>query len=167
MDPISATTTIDAPRERVFEFLLDLANRPAIADHFQQDFRLERLDSAGVGAAARFRLRDRGWMETEIAALAFPHRIVERGRGGRTDRVPSRTVWELVPGPGAAGCEVTVSFWTEPTHPADRLRERLGSGRRLRRALARTLDRLRDVIENERRVERVAVAGADRLAAYQ
>ena len=34
MGPISVKTPIDAPRERVYEFLCDLANRPSFTDHF-------------------------------------------------------------------------------------------------------------------------------------
>ena len=73
---------IDVPRERAFAFLADLANRPAFMGRFLSDFRLQRLDSTGVGAAARFRVRERGlWMETVIAELEPPYRIIERGSG--------------------------------------------------------------------------------------
>ena len=65
MRPVFATTSIDAPRERVFDFLIDLSARPAFMDHFLTDYRLERLDPVGVGASARFRLRHSGeWMDT-------------------------------------------------------------------------------------------------------
>ena len=56
MGPVSAEITIDAPRERVFEVLADLSNRPAFCDHFQHSFRLQRIDPVGIGAAARFEL---------------------------------------------------------------------------------------------------------------
>ena len=69
MRPVSATVSIDAPRERVFDFLCDLSARPAFCDHFLVDYRLERLDPVGVGAAARFRLRHSGeWMDTRDRA---------------------------------------------------------------------------------------------------
>jgi uncharacterized protein YndB with AHSA1/START domain len=164
MNPISATATIDAPRERVFEFLCDLANRPSICDHFVGEFRLERLDSRGVGAAARFRSRrPRLWVETVIEEVVPPHGIHERGRAGRLGRIPVFTVWELVDGGTPRGCEVTVTFWTEPSHPSDRARELLGGARRWRRNWKRAVVRLRDAMESDRPVERVAVAGADRL----
>jgi uncharacterized protein YndB with AHSA1/START domain len=163
MGPISVTMPIDAPRERVYEFLCDLANRPAFTDHFISQFRLERLDSRGVGAAARFRIDEPGlWMETVIEEVAPPHRILERGRGGRVDRIPIVTSWELVEGPGSEICEVTLGFWTEPTNPFDRLRERLGAERFYRRQWRRALARLKDVIESGRPVQTVGVAGGER-----
>src|SRR5919108_2192252 len=130
MGPISVRRPIDAPRDQVFEFLADLANRPAFTDHFIDQFRLERLESSGVGAAARMRIRKRRvWMETVIVEASTPHHVLERGRGGwRWDRIPITTSWELLEGP-AEGCEVVLSFLTEPSHPLDRLRERLGMER--------------------------------------
>jgi Polyketide cyclase / dehydrase and lipid transport len=165
MGPVSANIAIDLPRERVFGFLSDLANRPAFTDHFIHDLRLERLSSSGVGAAARFRLEPpmtRLWMETVIEEADAPHRIFERGRTGRYDRIPVFTVWELVGGPGARS-EVRLSFWTEPSHPVDRLRERFGAERWYRRQWSRALERLKDVLESGREIERVAVAGGARI----
>src|SRR5687767_13590401 len=163
MGPVSASTMIDAPRERIFDFLSDLANRPAIASHFIDEFRLQRLDSAGVGAAARFRIRDRGlWMETVITEAERPHRIYERGAGGRWDRIPIFTVWELVEGPVSDTCQATVTFWTEPSHPIDRLRDMApGVERWYRRQWSKALSRLRDAVEGEVPVERLTVAGGD------
>jgi hypothetical protein len=163
MGPISATIPIDAPRERVYEFLCDLANRPAFTDHFMSEFRLERLESAGIGAAARMRIRRRGlWMETVIEEASPPRWILERGAGGRLDRIPIRTGWELVEGAGQ-GCEVTVCFWTEPTHPLDRLRESFGAGWFYRRQWSIALSRLKELMEAERPAARVVIAGGDRL----
>jgi len=165
MGPISATKAIDAPREEVFDFLCDLANRPAFTDHFVSEFRLERLESSGVGAAARMRITRTGlWIETVIEELSPPHRILERGKGGRLDRIPFLTAWELVESPGANACEVTVSFWSEPSHPLDRLRERFGAERFYRRQWSIALSRLKELIESGRPIRRVAVAGAERIA---
>lgn len=165
MGPVSANIAIDLPRERVFGFLSDLANRPAFTDHFIHDLRLERLASSGVGAAARFRVEPpmtRLWMETVIEEADPPYRIFERGRTGRYDRIPVSTVWELVGGPGARS-EVRLSFWTEPSHPVDKLRERFGAERWYRRQWSRALERLKDVLESGREIERVAVAGGARI----
>src|SRR5690242_10506775 len=109
MGPVTATTTIDAPRERVYRLLEDLAFRPAFTDHFIEQFRLERLDSAGVGAAARFLVPSRGiWIETVITDASAPHLLAEEGGGGRLDRLPVQTAWVLVNAGG--GCEVSVTF---------------------------------------------------------
>ncbi|OLE35108.1 MAG: hypothetical protein AUG48_11585 [Actinobacteria bacterium 13_1_20CM_3_68_9] len=163
MGPISVKTPIDAPRERVYELLCDLANRPAFTDHFMSEFRLERLESSGVGAAARFRVTQPGfWMETVIEEASPPYRILERGRGGRLDRIPILTGWELLEA-AARGCEVTVSFRTEPTHPLDRLRERLGAEHFYRRQWSIALSRLKELVESGRRPARVLVAGGARL----
>ena len=45
MRPIAVSRTIDAPRERVFDYLSDIANHAEFSDHYLSDFRLERLDS--------------------------------------------------------------------------------------------------------------------------
>jgi uncharacterized protein YndB with AHSA1/START domain len=163
--PISAMTPIDAPREQVFDFLSDLANRPAILDGFVDQYRLERLDSVGVGAAARFRIEEAGfWMETVIEEAERPHRILERGRGGRLGRIPVTTAWELTEGAAPDGCEAKVVFWTQPSTAIDRLRERLpGARRHYRRGWAGALARLKQVIESGAPVERVEVAGGDRI----
>ena len=163
MGPVSVTRAIDAPREQIYDFLCDLANRPAFTDHFMDDYRLERFESAGVGAAARLRIEKAGlWMETVIVEASRPHRILEQGKGGRLDRIPILTAWELVEGPGAAGSEVTVRFGTEPTHPVDRLHELRRGDRFYRRQWSTALSRLKQLIESGRRPERVVIAGGAR-----
>jgi hypothetical protein len=167
MGPVSATIAIDAPRERVFDLIIDLAIRPALCDHFIEDYRLERLPPSGEGAAARFRVTagNYAYMETVIAEAERPFRIRERGRTGRWDRIPVHTVWEIVEGPGAVST-VTVTFWTEASHSLDRLRDLLGANRSFRRAWERALERLRELAESDADPDRrVEVAGADRLAA--
>jgi hypothetical protein len=166
MGPVSAEVEIDASRGRAFEFLRDLAIRPAFTDHFIADLRLFRSESAGVGAGARFRIEGAPplrWMETNIVEEERPHTLLERGRGGRSNRIPVATAWELTPGPGPLGT-VRVAFWTEPVQPVDRRRERLGAASaRSSRNWARALRRLRDLLESESAaVERVAVAGGPR-----
>jgi hypothetical protein len=167
MGPVSATTSIDAPRERIFDLIADLSVRPAFCDHFLVDFRLERIDPSGEGAAARLRvLTGRSlWMETVIVEAKRPFRIRERGRTGRWNRIPVQTLWEIVEEPGEVST-VSVSFWTEPSHPLDRLRELFRTSRPFRRAWGRALERLREIAESDapppRRVE---VAGADRVGA--
>lgn len=167
MRPVSATASIDAPREQVFELLCDLAARPAFTDHFLTEYRLGRLDPVGEGASARFRFRESGaWLDTAVEETARPHAVRERGSGGRSNRVPTYTVWELAEGPAPDSSEVTVTFWTEPTKLIDRAREALGSSRAFRREWERALQRLKLIVENDQPVARVAVAGSDRVAAF-
>jgi len=163
MRPLSAKISIDSPREHAFAFISDLANRPAFTDHFITEYHLERIPSAGVGAAARFRVgppATRLWMETVIEGLEPPHRISEHGRAGRLDRIPVFTAWELLAGPGST-TQVSLTFWTEATHPLDRLRERLGARRWYRRRWSRALRRLKQALEAGRPIEPAGVAGED------
>jgi hypothetical protein len=160
--PLSLDISIDAPRERVFEFIADLGLRPSFTDHFASDFRLERIEPAGRGAAARFRLHAPAgirYMETVISEADRPYRVVEHCRGGRLDRVPMRLVWELSEGPTT---EVKLTFWTSPASAFDRVRER-GRERWWRRRLGKALRRLRDQIESGEAAPRAGVAGENRV----
>jgi uncharacterized protein YndB with AHSA1/START domain len=165
--PLSAEIEIDAPRERVFAFLADLARRPSFTDHFLTDFHLTRIESAGVGAGARFRaqapLRS-VWMDTCIASLEPPFQIVEEGRGGRANRIPNHTVWELKEASGGLTA-VRVSHWTEP-RALDRGLELLSAGSIWQaRGWRQALRRLRDELESDEPLpERIAVAGGNRYA---
>jgi uncharacterized protein YndB with AHSA1/START domain len=161
--PLSAEIAIDVPRERVFELLADLAVRPAFTDHFQGEFRLLRVASSGVGAGARFRCEHTGWLDSVIVETDAPHRLLERGHGGRLNRVPNATEWLLAEVPGTQGCEVRVTFMTDPSRPLDRLRDRRVSERKLGRDWRRALARLRELAEAGTEPPRLAVAGADRL----
>jgi Polyketide cyclase / dehydrase and lipid transport len=155
---------IDVPRERAFAFLADLANRPSFMSRFLSDFRLMRLDSTGVGAAARFKVRERGlWMETEIEELEPPYRILERGRGSRLGRMPVHTAWEVTEA-GIGSCEVKVVHWTEPSQLFDKLAEKApGMRAYYGRALEGALAQLKGLLEAEVPTERAAVAGGDRV----
>jgi hypothetical protein len=167
MRPVSASASIDVPRERIFDFLVDLSARPAFTEHFIDEYRLARLDPVGVGASARFRLVHAGiWVDTVIDAAERPHLVREHGRGGRSNRTPWFTVWEIAEGPSPDGSEVTVTIWSEPTSIFDKLGESGIHGRRLRRDLKRALERLRDIVESDRSVERVGVAGGELLPAF-
>lgn len=165
MGPVSAEIEIDAPRQRVFEAIADLARRPSFTDHFLDGFHLTRIESAGVGAGARFRfatpLRS-VWMDTAIAELEAPHRIVERGHGGRGNRIPASTAWELTEGTGSL-TRVRVAHWTEPSNPIDRAVEALsGAAHWQGRAWREAVRRLRDQLESEAPPrEPLAVAGGN------
>lgn len=168
MGPISAETEIDVPRERVFELLSDLAVRPTFTDHFLGDFHLTRIESSGIGAGARFRVQAplrSPWMDTAIVELEAPHLIVERGQGGRANRIANQTVWELTEGPGSL-TTVRLSHWTSPTNPLDRGLEVLSAGsvwqqRGWREAMKRLREGLEEGVWEG---QRIAVAGGNRYA---
>jgi uncharacterized protein YndB with AHSA1/START domain len=166
MGPVSAELAIDVPRRRAFDFIGDLANRPAFTDHFISDFHLSRVASSGVGAGARFRFYappQAIWMDTVIEELEPPHRISERGRGGRFNRIPSATEWELTEGSGSL-TTVRVVYWTEPSHPIDRAKEVLGAASVwYSRDWQAALRRLRDLLESHPEGgRRVGIAGGNR-----
>ena len=121
MGPVNAEVAIDVPREVAFDFVADLANRPAFTDHFVSDFHLLRVESSGVGAGARFRFfapPQAIWMDTTIVELERTQRISERGTGGRwasysvtnggsrnpmpSSRQPSSSI-PIMPTPGRSG----------------------------------------------------------------
>jgi uncharacterized protein YndB with AHSA1/START domain len=165
MGPVSAEIEIDAPRERVFATIADLARRPSFTDHFLSGFRLTRIESSGIGAGARFRVASplrSVWMDTTIVELEEPHRVVERGRGGRANRIPSTTLWELTEGTGSL-TRVRVSRWTEPSNPLDRTLEILAANSiSEQRGWREALRRLRDRLESEEAAPAlVAVAGGN------
>ncbi|MBS1887087.1 MAG: SRPBCC domain-containing protein [Actinobacteria bacterium] len=168
MGPISAEVEVDAPREAVFELISDLARRPTYTDHFLTGFRLTRIEARGVGAGARFRVNAplrSPWEDTTIVELEPPFKIVERGAGGRSNRIPNHTVWEVEP--GRAGMTLLrVTHWTTPKEHIDKLVEALSFGARYqRKGWKKTLNRLRDILEAEGPGgERIAVAGGNRYA---
>jgi len=151
MGPVSAEIEIDVPRERAFEAIADLARRPAFTDHFLSDFHLTRIESRGVGAGARFRVANplrAVWMDSAIVESLAPHRLVEKGRVGRANRIPTTTVWELLEGPGSLA-KVRVTHWTEPANPLDRALEGLsGAAFWQERGWREALRRLREQLES-------------------
>lgn len=169
MVPVSAHTFISAPREEVFDLLVDMAARVAFADHFLDHFRLTSPRSSGVGAGARFQLDmpfNKTWAETVIVEADRPRRLVEHGRTGRLGRNATTTVYELTPQAGGV-TRVEVTFASEPAHPAERLRESLGARRWMRRQQRKALERLRRLLEEppEQPLPRATIAGWEALKA--
>jgi hypothetical protein len=167
MGPISAEIEVDVSREEAFAVISDLARRPSFTDHFLTGFHLTRLESRGVGAGARFRVKGplrSTWMDTAIVAAEPPFRLVEEGSGGRANRIRSHTVWEVTTGSGSL-TRIRVSHWTEPGH-LDRGLELLSAGSFWgARGWREALHRLRDLLESDRSApEPVTVAGGNRHA---
>ena len=162
MGPISLTVSIDAPRERVFDFICDLGAREGWIDHFASEYRLERIDASGRGAAARFRVDAPAgvrYMETVITEADRPSQVVEHGRGGRLDHIAIRMVWELEEGPTTT---VRLTFWTIPPTLSDRVKE-FGRSGWWKRRWGRALRRMQELIESGAAAPRTEVAGGDRL----
>jgi uncharacterized protein YndB with AHSA1/START domain len=160
---VTVSILIDAPRERVFEYLQDLANHSEFTDHYLHDWHLTRENSVGRGAGARFRVGAPGnrfsWGDVTFAEVQAPHRIVEVGRGGKNNRVRTLGVYELAPDAGGT-TRVRFTVETRPHTLSDRLLESFGARGWLRRKNRKALRRLRSIIETgEGRGRRVTVAG--------
>ena len=70
MGPVYAEIDIDAPREQIFDYLLDISTRPVLFEDSISHFRLLRLESRGIGSGARFQFKRRSkWADTSITAV--------------------------------------------------------------------------------------------------
>ena len=163
MGPVSAKVTIDVPREEVFDLLMDLSARPSFTDHFMEGYNLLRIEPVGIGAGARFKLPGAGWVDSIIDETDAPHRLVERGHGGYLNRIPNVTEW-LLAETGPDGCEVQLTFWTEPEQMVDKIRDAKTRERHLGKGLKKALERLREVAESDAPPKRIEVAGGDRIS---
>jgi uncharacterized protein YndB with AHSA1/START domain len=164
MDPVSVSVVVSALPEAVFDYLIDIANHPEFTDHYMVDWHLTRIDSVGVGAGARFRVKVPGnrysWADVTFVEADRPTRIVERGRTGKDNRVRTLGVWDLSPVAGGA-TRVSFTLQTWPATFADRLMESLGARSFNRRKGMRAMRRLRAILEEDAdRGRRVTVAGA-------
>lgn len=153
MDPVQASIVVDSARERVFDYLQDIANHSQFTDHYLVDWRLTRTRSVGVGAGARFRVKAPGnrfgWAGVSIAEVQRPHRIVEVGRGGKSNRIRTLGVYELAPGAGGT-TRITFTFQTEPEKLSDKLMEALGGRIWIKRQNAKAMRRLRAIVEGQK-----------------
>ncbi len=164
MDPVTASVSIDRPREEVFEYLADIANHPEFSDHYLKDWRLTRVDSYGRGAGARFKIDaplDRfGWGDMTFIEVERPYRIVAAGRAGKFNRNRTWTEWKLEP-QGARSTRLEVTTESEPALPTDRLMEAVTRRRGwFKRGLKRSLRRLQSILEEDQdRGARASVGG--------
>jgi uncharacterized protein YndB with AHSA1/START domain len=153
VDPFTVSTTIAKPREQVFEYLADIANHPEFTDHYLVDWHLTRENTYGAGAGARFRIKAPltrfSWADVTFAELQAPFRIVERGRGGKYNRVRMLGTYTLSPAPGDT-TNVQYTLETAPPLLSDKLRETLGGRAWSHRQAARAMRRLRTILEEGR-----------------
>jgi uncharacterized protein YndB with AHSA1/START domain len=168
MRQVTVETHISAPREQVFDFVSDLAGRPAYTDHYLEDFRLARVKSSGEGAAAHFRLRApfaKEYAELEIREADRPRRIVEEAKVGRLGRSRSLAVYEFTPETGG-NTHVELATYSEPATIVDRLKQ-MGTERWMKRQTKIALERLRMIFEDppERPLLRASIAGYEPLKA--
>jgi uncharacterized protein YndB with AHSA1/START domain len=153
VDPFTVTATISKPREEVFEYLADIANHSEFTDHYLVDWHLTREDSYGEGAGARFRSKAPfnrfSWGDMSFAEVQPPFRIVERGRGGKYNRIRMLGTYTLSPGSGGS-TRVEYTLETVPALLSDRLMEALGGGAWTRRQARKAMRRLREILEEDR-----------------
>lgn len=163
MGPVFTEVDIDAPREEIFDYLIDFDTRPFLYGDSVEDFRLLRLDTRGVGAGARWRFKRKdAWADSSITAAEKPRRISERGVTGSYNNTPTGTEWELDETPGGV-TRVRISYWTEPGGAAKLFDRLTGGAGWHRRRLEVAGQRLREALESgrEERVD-VPVAGGNR-----
>lgn len=153
MDAFTVSTTISRPREEVFDYLADIANHAEFSDHYLVDWRLLREDPRGVGAGARFRIKAPlnrfSWADLTIAEAQRPYRILQRGRGGKFNRIRIVAAYTLQPAPGDS-TRVDLTLETEPALPSDQLMDALGGRSWMRRKSARAMRRLKTILEEGR-----------------
>jgi uncharacterized protein YndB with AHSA1/START domain len=162
MREVTVSSTISAPREDVFDFVSDLAARPAYTDHFMDDYRLARVQPVGLGAAARFRLSRpffKEYAELTITQADRPRRLVEEIRVGRRGRNRTLAVYDFTR-ESARDTRVELTTFGEPATMIDRIRE-VGAAGWVRRKTRRSLDRLRAIFEEPQKkpLKRVTIAG--------
>jgi uncharacterized protein YndB with AHSA1/START domain len=158
---VTVSTVISAPREQIFDFVCDLAARPAYTDHFMRDYRLARVNPVGVGAASRFQLKApfaKEYAELQITEVDRPRRIVEEIAVGRRGRNRSLAVYDFTDEGGVTRVELTT--FSEPATRIDRVKE-IGAHGWLRRQTAKALNRLRMIFEEPPKGElrRATIAG--------
>jgi carbon monoxide dehydrogenase subunit G len=162
VDPFTVSVNIALPREQVFEYLADIANHAEFSDHYLVDWRLTRIESYGQGAGARFRMKAPlnrfAWADMTIAELQPPFKIVERGRGGKFNRIKMISTYEIVEAhPGVSRVDYT--YETDAKVLSDVFAENFGGRVWARRKANKAMKRLRAILEEDRmRGKRPSVA---------
>jgi hypothetical protein len=105
MQPVTASVTIDRPREELYALLADLRAHEQFTDHFLAGF---------TGDAQRVRVRaklpgPKQWSEIAAVEQVAPSLLRERGTGGAGRRVTEGT-YRLEPAAGGTATHVTFEF---------------------------------------------------------
>jgi len=167
--PVALDIHISAPREDVYDYLVDLANRPAWTDHFQREFHLTRTYTNRTGSAARYRtdppFGKQIYSDLALVELDRPRLIFEEGVQGRLNRSRVQVVWELTQD-GTSLTQVSFEMRTEPYALLGRLSE-IGAHGYYKRQWKTGLERLRKIFEErpEGELARASVAGYEPLKA--
>jgi uncharacterized protein YndB with AHSA1/START domain len=162
MREVHVSKVISAERERIFDFVCDLAGRPSYADHYMHDYRLARVNPVGEGAAARFRFKApfaKDYAELEVREVDRPRRIVEELAVGRRGRNRFLAVYDFTQeAPGVTRVELTT--YGEPATRVDRMKQ-IGAAGWVRRQTAKQLERLRMIFEDPPKepLRRATIAG--------
>lgn len=170
MIPVALDTFISAPREDIFGFVADIANRPAWTDHFQREFHLTRSTrTAAAGSGARYRtdppFGKHLYSDLAIVEIDAPRRMLEEGVQGKLNGSRVQVLWELAQeGPGLT--RVSFEMRTEPGSRLAGLGE-IGAHGYYRRQWKTALERLRRIFEErpEGALARATVAGHEPLKA--
>jgi len=99
------------------------------------------------------------WADVSFSEVQPPFRIVERGRGGKYNRIKMLGTYTLSPGPGGS-TRLEYTLETVPVMPSDRLMEALGGNAWMRRKTRKAMRRLQTILEEGRdRGKRATIAG--------
>jgi uncharacterized protein YndB with AHSA1/START domain len=169
--PVALDTYISAPREELFDFVADIAARPAWNDHFQSEFHLTRpTRSAMAGSGARYRtdppFQNQLYTDLAIVELDRPRRIFEEGVQGRLNRGRVQIVWDFFQ-EGPELTRVAFEMRTEPGGRLQQVAQGLGAHGYYKRQYKTALERLRMIFEErpEGELARATVAGYEPLKA--
>ena len=164
MREVTVSTVISAPREDVFDFVGDLAARPAYTDHYMEDYRLARVQPVGRrggGALQARRCRSANeYAELTITKADRPRQIIEELRVGRRGRNRSVARVRLHARVGARHARGADHLQRAGRRSIDRMQE-IGAAGWVRRQTKRSLERLRMIFEEPDRVQltRATIAG--------
>jgi hypothetical protein len=99
------------------------------------------------------------WADMTFAEMQPPFRIVERGRGGKYNRIRMLGTYTLSPGPSGT-TKVQYTLETVPAQLSDKLLDTLGGRSWSRRQAAKAMRRLRSILEDGHgRGKRASVEG--------